>query len=67
MSRSVFEYRSSQQLGLLDGAVDRAGGVSLGVGIRAIKDGKTGYAYTEVLDVDAVESRTNGCKRRRSR
>ncbi|MGB0646168.1 MAG: TldD/PmbA family protein [Bradymonadia bacterium] len=50
-----FEYRSSQQLGLLDGAVDRAySGVSLGVGIRAIKDGKTGYAYTEVLDVDAV-------------
>lgn len=50
-----FEYRSSQQLGLLDGAVDRAyAGINLGVGIRAIKDGKTGYAYTEDLGLDAV-------------
>ena len=50
-----FEYRSSQQLGLLDGAVDRAyAGVNLGVGIRAVKGGKTGYAYTEDLAIDAV-------------
>ena len=50
-----FEYRSSQQLGLLDGAVDRAfAGVSVGVGIRAIKADRTGYAYTEALTLEAV-------------
>ena len=50
-----FEYRASQQLALLDGAVDRAyAGVSVGVGIRAIKDGRTGYAYTEDLNLSAV-------------
>ena len=60
-----FEYRASQQLALLDGAVDRAyAGVSVGVGIRAIKDGRTGYAYTEDLNLSAVsEAAQNGRKR----
>lgn len=50
-----FEYRSAQQLGLLDGAVDRAyAGISLGVGIRAIKGDRTGYAYTEDLSSKAM-------------
>src|SRR5512140_26588 len=45
-----FQHRVSGNLGLEDGAVNRAyTSVELGVGVRAMKGDQTGYAYTEEL------------------
>lgn len=50
-----FEHRIAHQLGLEDGAVNRAyTSVSLGVGVRVVKGDQTGYAYTEELTKKAV-------------
>ncbi|MEE2644945.1 MAG: metallopeptidase TldD-related protein [Myxococcota bacterium] len=45
-----FEHKISQDLGLQDGAVNRAySGVALGVGVRVLRGDQTGYAFTEDL------------------
>ncbi|MEE2787028.1 MAG: metallopeptidase TldD-related protein [Myxococcota bacterium] len=50
-----FEHRIGHHVGLEDGAVNRAySSVSLGVGIRVIRDDQTGYAYTEDLSRASV-------------
>ena len=50
-----FQHRVSGNLGLEDGAVNRAyTSVELGVGVRAIKGDQTGYAYTEDLTLEAL-------------
>jgi TldD protein len=50
-----FEHRVSTDVGLEDGAVNRAFlGVSLGVGVRVVQGDQTGYAYTEELTLERV-------------
>jgi TldD protein len=50
-----FEHRVAHEVGLEDGAVNRAFlHVSLGVGVRVLKGDQTGYAYTEELTRDRV-------------
>ncbi|MBU0550056.1 TldD/PmbA family protein [Myxococcota bacterium] len=52
-----FEHRVSQQVGLEDGAVDRAYlGVTLGVGVRVVKGDQTGYAYSEEISRAALSA-----------
>jgi TldD protein len=50
-----FEHRVSSSMALQDGAVNRAfAGVSLGVGVRAVKGDQQGYGYTEDLTPEAI-------------
>ncbi|MSP73777.1 MAG: TldD/PmbA family protein [Myxococcales bacterium] len=50
-----FEHRVAHDVGLEDGAVNRAFlHVSLGVGVRVISGDQTGYAYTEDLESTSV-------------
>jgi TldD protein len=50
-----FQHRVSSSLGLQDGAVNRAyTGVSLGVGVRAVKGDQQGYGFTEDLTREAL-------------
>ena len=45
-----FQHRVGSDLGLEDGAVNRAwASVELGVGVRVVKGDQTGYGYTEDL------------------
>jgi TldD protein len=47
------EYRRSTSISMEDGRVRTVGGgVDSGVGIRVVKDGAVGYAYTESIDPD---------------
>ena len=58
-----FEYEVTGSYGYEDGILKSAGrGVSLGLGVRVRKGDATGYAYTEDLDVAAMEhaARTAG-------
>jgi TldD protein len=50
-----FQHATSSDLGLEDGEVNRAhAGVSLGVGVRAVRGDQTGYGYTEDLTLPAL-------------
>ncbi|WP_242393307.1 TldD/PmbA family protein [Anaeromyxobacter oryzisoli] len=50
-----FQHRVGSDLGLEDGAVNRAyASVELGVGVRAVKGDQTGYGYTEDLSLPAL-------------
>jgi TldD protein len=50
-----FQHRVTASLGLQDGAVNRASaGVSLGVGVRAVKGDQQGYGFTEDLTLEAI-------------
>jgi TldD protein len=50
-----FQHRVSTDLGLEDGAVNRAwASVELGVGVRVVKGDQTGYGYTEDLSLPAL-------------
>jgi TldD protein len=50
-----FQHRVSTSLALQDGAVNRAfQGVSLGVGVRAVKGDQQGYGFTEDLSPEAL-------------
>jgi TldD protein len=50
-----FEHAIGSDLGLEDGAVNRAyASVSLGVGVRVLKGDQTGYGYTEDLSLPAM-------------
>ena len=50
-----FEHRVAHEVGLEDGAVNRAFlHVSLGVGVRVVQGDQTGYAYTEELTRERV-------------
>ncbi len=50
-----FEHRVVHDVGLEDGAVNRASlHVSLGVGVRVVKGDQTGYAFTEELTRDRI-------------
>ncbi len=50
-----FQHRVANNLGLEDGAVNRAyASVELGVGVRVVKGDQTGYGYTEDLTLDAL-------------
>jgi len=50
-----FQHRVTSSLGLQDGAVNRASaGVSLGVGVRAVKGDQQGYGFTEDLTLDSI-------------
>jgi len=50
-----FQHRVTSSLGLQDGAVNRAGtGVSLGVGVRAVKGDQQGYGFTEELTLESI-------------
>ncbi len=52
-----FQHRVSNDLGLEDGAVNRAyAAVELGVGVRVVKGDQTGYGYTEDLSPAAVRA-----------
>lgn len=52
-----FEHKVNTYLGLEDGEVNRAyTGVSLGVGVRAVKGDQTGYGFTEELTLDAIRA-----------
>jgi TldD protein len=51
-----FEHRVESNIGLEDGAVNRAyNSVTLGVGVRAVKGDQTGYGYTEELTTEAIQ------------
>ncbi|MFL5300172.1 MAG: TldD/PmbA family protein [Anaeromyxobacteraceae bacterium] len=51
-----FQHRVSHDLGLEDGAVNRAyTSVELGVGVRVVKGDQTGYGYTEDLSLAALK------------
>ena len=50
-----FQHRVSNNMGLEDGAVNRAfANVALGVGVRVVKGDQTGYGYTEDLTTDGL-------------
>src|SRR5512132_2230371 len=50
-----FQHRVGSDLGLEDGAVNRAyASVELGVGVRVVKGDQTGYGYTEDLSLPAM-------------
>jgi TldD protein len=50
-----FQHRVGADLGLEDGAVNRAyASVELGVGVRVVKGDQTGYGYTEDLSLPAL-------------
>ncbi|WP_242352205.1 MULTISPECIES: TldD/PmbA family protein [unclassified Anaeromyxobacter] len=50
-----FQHRVGSDLGLEDGAVNRAyATVELGVGVRVVKGDQTGYGYTEDLSLPAL-------------
>jgi TldD protein len=50
-----FQHRVASDLGLEDGAVNRAyAAVELGVGVRVVKGDQTGYGYTEDLSLPAL-------------
>jgi TldD protein len=50
-----FQHRVESDLGLEDGAVNRAyASVELGVGVRVVKGDQTGYGYTEDLTLPAL-------------
>jgi TldD protein len=50
-----FQHRVGADLGLEDGAVNRAhASVELGVGVRVVKGDQTGYGYTEDLSPSAL-------------
>jgi TldD protein len=50
-----FQHRVGSDLGLEDGAVNRAyASVELGVGVRVVKGDQTGYGYTEDLTLPAL-------------
>jgi TldD protein len=50
-----FQHRTSSDLGLEDGAVNRAWATaSLGVGVRVVRGDQTGYGYTEDLSLPAL-------------
>jgi TldD protein len=50
-----FQHRTTNYLGLRDGEVDTAyTAVDLGCGVRVLKDGNTGFAFTEDLDLGAL-------------
>jgi TldD protein len=50
-----FQHRVSADMGLEDGAVNRAhAAVELGVGVRVVKGDQTGYGYTEDLALPAL-------------
>jgi TldD protein len=50
-----FQHRVGSDLGLEDGAVNRAyASVELGVGVRVVKGDQTGYGYTEDLSAPAL-------------
>jgi TldD protein len=50
-----FQHRVSSDIGVEDGAVNRAyASVELGVGVRVVKGDQTGYGYTEDLSLPAL-------------
>ena len=50
-----FQHRIGSDLGLEDGAVNRAyASVELGVGVRVVRGDQTGYGYTEDLSPEAL-------------
>ena len=50
-----FQHRVSHNFVLEDGSVNRAfKGTELGVGVRVVKGGQTGYAFTEDLTLESV-------------
>jgi TldD protein len=50
-----FQHRVGTDLGLEDGAVNRAwASVELGVGVRVVRGDQTGYGYTEDLSLPAL-------------
>ena len=50
-----FQHRVTSDIGLEDGAVNRAhAGTELGVGVRVVKGDQTGYGYTEDLTLPAM-------------
>ncbi len=50
-----FQHKVSSDVGLEDGAVNRAhASVELGVGVRVVKGDQTGYGYTEDLSLPAL-------------
>src|SRR5512133_2749386 len=50
-----FQHRVGSDVGLEDGAVNRAyASVELGVGVRVVKGDQTGYGYTEDLRLPAL-------------
>jgi TldD protein len=50
-----FQHRVASDVGLEDGAVNRAhASVELGVGVRVVKGDQTGYGYTEDLRLPAL-------------
>jgi TldD protein len=52
-----FEYTVSNYLGLEDGKVNRSyGDISLGVGIRTVKDDQIGYGFTQDLTEESMMS-----------
>ena len=51
-----FEYSTSNELTLRDGEVNTVeNSADYGVGIRVLKDGRTGYAYSESTDMKDME------------
>src|SRR3990172_11839996 len=52
-----FQHRVGSDLGLEDGAVNRAfASVELGVGVRVVKGDQTGYGYSEDLSLAALRT-----------
>ncbi|VAW20106.1 TldD protein, part of TldE/TldD proteolytic complex [hydrothermal vent metagenome] len=50
-----FEHKTTNNLGLEDGKVNRAfSNVDFGVGIRVLKGDQTGFAYSETITLDAM-------------
>ena len=55
LAELYFEHRIAHEVGLEDGAVNRAFlHVSLGVGVRVVQGDQTGYAYTEELTRERI-------------
>jgi TldD protein len=51
-----FQHRVTNNMGLEDGAVNRAyANVALGVGVRVVRGDQTGYGFTEELTADALK------------